>query len=156
MHPIFKKHAQPIYVIEKAKVSAFSVISGTPAPAKYESSDTEESSESSEDIGISEEQFWKTVDSLNWRDASDSVMNIVACKRKISSAYGFKQKLVQYAGALKNSMVSKGTDEKLLTDTVLSHIVGKGQIFYTATLEDPEFASYIIDGSEAQSLYDLL
>jgi len=38
----------------------------------------------------------------------------------------------------------------------ISHIVAKGQIFYSAVNDDPVFAEYLIEGNEYQSLYDCL
>lgn len=111
------------------------------------------------DSAVSEGKFWSVIDKIQWVDESDHKMNIAITRSKLttylsaSELIEFKIRLRKYMDDLRENM--KKYDYPNTNDEFLSHIVGKGKIFYYSTLKDPEFATYLLDG-DTQNFWSIL
>jgi hypothetical protein len=184
LHPIFQKRARPIYDIDpdadlenvESDASAEDAEGAISSPDGF-TSDEDPESVTSDDVApvptkptksaptrrviTSDEKFWNEVDKLYWRDRSDSVMQIAGVQNSLKSKYStedletYRAYLRKYMDDLKTMMVEGGQNGDILSDRILSHIVGKGQLFYAAVSDDPDFAMYLIVDDEDNDAQDL-
>lgn len=117
-----------------------------------------------------EEDFWIYIDKLQWVDKSDGYVSIYQKHSLLQSELGseiseFKEKLDHYVNYLKLKYITQGhyfvkssvdTEQNKKINAFLSHVVARGQIFYSAVYDDPLFADYLIELSEYQDLYQCL
>lgn len=167
LHPIFKKKARPIYDAEPMKTYDYENTNATPGATPIAQplavSSAVPISESNETI-TSEDSFWNEIDKLNWRDKSDSVLDIQRIRNNFQSKYSKEDKkrihtyALTFMLSLRDILLNNNQPEELLTHKLLSHIVGKGREFYYAVLDDPDFAMYLLmeDNDEDQDLWKVI
>lgn len=154
LHKIFKNKAGPIYTLGENASS----------PEEEWSSEEWSEDESGESLELSDEltplsdaQFWNIIGKLRWSDLSDGKMNISLVKERLASVASAVQieqcrsKMAEIMANLKELMVSVGYEENI-DNEFLSHVIGKGRVFYYNVLDDPEFSTYLLAG-ETQNLW---
>lgn len=108
---------------------------------------------------LSEDKFWSTIGKIRWVDVSENKMNIAVTKSILSANLStselseFKNRVRETMNELKKYMKKCGYSN--LNDEFLSHIVGKGKLFYYNVLDDPEFATYLLAG-DTQNFWTVL
>lgn len=110
------------------------------------------------------EDFWEYIEKLEWKDKSDELININGKRRLLRSLLEdeiieFKKQTEKYMEELRSHLILSGKyfvrassdqEENKKINAFLSHIIAKGQIFYSGVNDDPAFVDYIWDSSEYQ------
>jgi hypothetical protein len=110
-----------------------------------------------------EEQFWKIIGLLGWRNKSDGEAKLHHIQRNLKTqeiAY-LKQHIDTYASHIEDNLKKYGWLSKASTTQIKNftyHVVGLGQQTYLSSISDPEFIQFIWDSNppEYQNLYDML
>jgi hypothetical protein len=167
LNPIFKTLARPIYDAspntrydyEKPDFAASSA--SVPGAASSASSASVPGAASA--TTLSDEDFWNGIEHLGWQDRSDHIMNPASVRAQLCSRFkpeemqNFVDRLWECMEEIREVLLNSGQSEELITDALLSHIVGKGMIFYTCVLDDPDFAMYLTvgEGEDVQDLWSI-
>lgn len=149
---LFKKAANPIFTTHELPI---------PIPSSSGTSGISEQPELSEErvTSLSEDKFWSAIDKIRWTDASEHKMNVKATRLVLSTYLSaselseFKNRLRKNMDDLEKNMRKCGYSNT--NDEFLSHIVGKGKLFYYNVLDDSEFATYLLAG-DTQNLWTIL
>ena len=160
LHEIFKTKCLPIYTLSSDEINE----SDASLSNSLDDHSDEEPPEIAETANIhvsvmSEDEFWKEIDKIRWLDVSERTMNVQTTQNRIRENMNseqlklFTEYLEKYMAELKSTMEKKGYTE--LSEEFLSHVVGKGGVFYYNVLEDPDFATYLLAG-EAQNLWHFI
>ena len=110
-----------------------------------------------------EEQFWKIIGLLGWRNKSDGEAKLHHIQRNLKTqeiAY-LKQHIDIYASHIEDNLKKYGWLSKASATQIKNftyHVVGLGQQMYLSSISDPEFIQFIWDSNppEYQNLYDML
>lgn len=94
---------------------------------------------SSSDDDYTEDDFWSTISSLNWRDRSDGALNFPSI---ITSHPQFNKIFVEKTKSISDVLNNTQMDKKLISQ-ISKHIVLRGLDFYKTTMECPDFALYL-------------
>ena len=138
------------------------------------SEECESDTHDQESTEFNETQFWHKIGSLNWRDLSDGKMSIPASRNALykdmssESIDAFKKYLETYVEDLREIMESAGIigsypifDDENQIRAFLSHIIARGELYYSSIYTSPEISGYLIpsnpsDPPEYQSLYQIV
>lgn len=107
--------------------------------------------------------FWDIIDSLEWKNSSEKIVNINEIKHKINKLTPIKReefidevnhkifrikKILRSTEIFNNDLFQE--DEKKI-DSFASHIVAMGKIFYEKIYENPSFAYSLIGDNLIES-----
>ena len=140
---IFRDKANPIFVFKNTVP-----INNNPIPININSSSESDVSTSDE---MTADEFWKEIAHLSWRDRSDQIMNDNIIKSKIKSRLRTTAEIIQF----RDFIIMYMKKLNVPSETIASHIVGKGKDFYNIVLSDFEFASYLTE-TESQNLLKIV
>lgn len=158
LNPIFKKKARPIYDASPNTRYDYETSSGAPTTANAENTEVMFT------ITLPDESFWNGIEHLGWQDRSDQVMIPANIRERLCSRFTpaemqqFHKHLRDRMEDIREVLLDNNQSEELITDALLSHIVGKGMIFYTSVLDDPDFAMYLTvgEGEDVQDLWSIV
>jgi len=114
------------------------------------------------------DDFWKYVEKLQWTDKSDGKINFIQKKEYLLAELGelgnFRSYLEKFVNILEEKFLSAkipfvtrtvNPKEKREIRAFLSHIIAKGNIFYSAVYQDLIFANYLIETMDYQDVFCL-
>jgi len=156
---MFKKKAEPIYTTKAREENLLSESSEDFSDLLEDDHLDEEEPEEQEKRQMMEDKFWNEIEKIRWLDSSDRFMNIDTTRSNLKSRLkddefeAFKNRLRKNMDDLYKIMKKHGYENA--DNEFLSHVVGKGKLFFYNVLDDPEFAIYLFAG-EAQDLWSVV
>lgn len=119
---------------------------------------------SNEETKFDEDVFWRTIASLEWTNASDSVLDIHHIKRKLAydEILYINKHIPEFASHIYNATANIGWYANASESDIKNftwHVVGLGKQFYLSAILDPTgFIQFVWDSNpkEYQKLYDMI
>lgn len=159
-------HAQSMFQTQPSKPSTFQYIQPIQQKDEDESEKEIVELEESEDekaVQEDDENFWRIIGLLAWRNKSDGEAKIHHIQRNLkpNEIKFLKENIGRYANDVVDNLKKYGWLSKANDNEVKNfsyHIVGLGQQMYFSTIKEPEFVQFIWDSNppEYQKLYDML
>jgi hypothetical protein len=114
--------------------------------------------------GVADEKFWKIIESFNWRNRSDGVINKRDLERPVRNLTRldeqiFREKLKEYYTMLYEKLSHDGVFDNVPPAgrrEAVSHMIALGLQIYNTVLEDATFVYILVEQGDCQSLVDLL
>jgi len=105
---------------------------------------------------ISDSDFWKLVQRLNWVDKSDRICNKynmrgISKPQRVILQNEFSCRMGDLSDSLDNISAFSNLSLSVQCD-VINHIIAKGKDFYIACVTDCSWAEFIIEGKEYQKI----